>query len=881
MAPPKLPQPTTPFVGRQHELAEIARLLDDPDCRLLTLVGPGGIGKTRLALEVVRPLAFADGIRFVDLQPISTSELLITTIANALGILLSGAQAPHEQLLNYLGDRDLLLLLDNFEHLWDSVDLLADILNSAPGVKLLVTSREALNVPEEWVWQVEGLQVPDALSDDSIEIYSAVQLFVSVVQRLRQDFTLAGQESSIRRTCQLVEGMPLALEMAASWIKVLSCAEIAGEIQRSLDFLTTSMRNVPERHRSMEAVFDHSWCLLSEAERQVFPRLSVFRGGFRREAAEQVAGASLKALASLVDKSFLRVDISGRYRIHELLRQYGGEQLARSGNPAATHEAHCAYYSEFLDRRELDLKGRRQVEALNEIEADFENVRAAWHWSLERRNDKAINQSIESLALYCEMRSRFHEADALFQPARQTFAPVPGEEPPPVWGRVLSHAVGPWGEDKAVQRERYETALAIALRSGNQVERGYCLWRLGELANGNREGCALEEGSEDFAGVVSLLEQSLANFTKAQDHFYVAKVLNEIGLCHRERGQLEKAIGFHQRSLDLRREIGDERSAAWCHNDMGEALHGLGRYAEAEPRFQQAKVVWRKLNDRFGYGVSAGNLASLALLRGDFELARALAKEALEISFDLKEPRTQTFPLAILGAIAGLEENYSEGMRLCEQSLSLPIYPTMQSFLKWSLAIATCGLGNDLETKRLLVPVLSAPLVDGRLRCLPIAAVLLAHEGELHQTVDLLALVSAYPGNLTAWLDKWPLLTRLRAQLEADLGAAAYAATWERGARGNLEAATASIFPHFQLESEAATPAAKRKRGEQLSQRELEILHQMSAGLTNQEIADQLVIGVSTVKKHITHIYGKLGASDRIKAVIRARALGLLPSSTL
>ncbi len=354
---PNLPLQTMPFVGRADEIVAIVRQLADPACCLLTLVGPGGMGKTRLAIEVAHHIAQThpprDGIYFVDLQPVQSGDLLVTAIANTLGILLSGGTDPRTQLTLYLKERDSLLLLDNFEQLLDSVDFLADILKAAPDIKLVVTSREALNIQEEWVWQVGGLQVPLQQPESGIESYSAVQLFVERARRSRQNFSLVGQEAFVTRTCQLVEGMPLALELAASWTKALSCAEIANEIQRGLDFLTTNKRNVLERHQSMQAVFDHSWHLLTDAERQAFPKLSVFRGGFRREAAAQVAGASLSVLAGLVDKSFLRISDSGRYDIHELIRQYSNELLEAvpDAKESAQHR-HSAYYADFLYQRQ-------------------------------------------------------------------------------------------------------------------------------------------------------------------------------------------------------------------------------------------------------------------------------------------------------------------------------------------------------------------------------------------------------------------------------------------------------------------------------------------------------------------------------------------------
>ncbi|NIN64081.1 MAG: SARP family transcriptional regulator, partial [Anaerolineae bacterium] len=294
-----LPPAPTPFVGREEELAELAELLANPDCRLVTLFGPGGIGKTRLALQVAADQvgAFAHGVYFVPLASVSTPEFILPTMANVLNLYFDGKPDPEEQLLNYLRQKEMLLVLDNLEHILEGSALLAKVLWHAPGVVLLATSRERVNLQEEWVYEIEGLTYPKDQASEEIESYSAVELFVQAARRIQRKFTLVEQvHPSVIRICQMVEGMPLGVELAAAWVPVRSCEEIAGEIERNLDILSTSLRNVPKRHRSLRAAFDHSWNLLSEQEREVFRQLSVFRGGFQAAAAEKVAGAPLPVL---------------------------------------------------------------------------------------------------------------------------------------------------------------------------------------------------------------------------------------------------------------------------------------------------------------------------------------------------------------------------------------------------------------------------------------------------------------------------------------------------------------------------------------------------------------------------------------------------------
>ena len=325
-----LPAPRTSFVGRASELDEIDRLLEDPDCRLLTLVGPGGAGKTRLALEAAarRIERYPHGVHFVPLVSVASPEFLAPAVAESIQFAVDGAHSgfsAQEQLLDYLGERSTLLVLDNFEHLVEGADLLGEIIERAPKVELLTTSRERLNVQSEWVLDVHGLGLAENGNGGS----GALRLFVERATQVEPGFSLDDDERvEARRICRLVEGLPLGIELAASWVSVLSCAEIADEIEQNIDFLATSMRDVPERHRSLRAAFDQSWRLLSGEQQDVLARLSVLRGDYGREAAAAVADADLRLLSDLVSKSLVRRSDFGRYELHELLRQYSAEKLA-------------------------------------------------------------------------------------------------------------------------------------------------------------------------------------------------------------------------------------------------------------------------------------------------------------------------------------------------------------------------------------------------------------------------------------------------------------------------------------------------------------------------------------------------------------------------
>ncbi|MBV7331016.1 AAA family ATPase [Chloroflexi bacterium TSY] len=430
-----LPTPSTSFIGRSEEVVEICRLLrEEPECRLLSLIGSGGIGKTRLAIEVASGLKeeFDDGVYFVGLAAVSEPILIVSAIADVLGLTFSGRQDPKIQLLAYLRERHLLIVVDNFEHLLDGAELLADIVTSAPNVQLLVTSRERLNLQEEWNFTLQGMGFPQRIEEhDSVSGYPAIQLFLQRARQAETMFNPTDDEiNHIGRICQLVGGAPLGIELAAAWVSTLSCHEIAQEIEQSLDFLTTSLQNVPERHRSIRAVLAQTWQRLAADEQEVMRKLSLFQGGFTYDVAKEITGVSLPMLVRLADKSLLRRSgesiRSGRYNMHDLIQRFAQEKLAEQPAEAEpVQHQFCCYFADRLQALEPDLLNERQGQVYIWIRQEIHNIQASWDYALQEEPVDVVDQFIESLGNYYAINARYHQGLHFTAQAVQRLRSVP------------------------------------------------------------------------------------------------------------------------------------------------------------------------------------------------------------------------------------------------------------------------------------------------------------------------------------------------------------------------------------------------------------------------------------------------------------------------
>lgn len=409
----KMPIPPTQFVGRETELGQVIELLRDPACRLLTLVAAGGMGKTRLAIEVAGRLEtdLVDGVCFVPFETVSSTDLMITAIADALNFTFLGQQDPKEQLFSYLANQQMLIIADNLEHLVDGAELLGELLENASETKVLATSRRILNLHAEWLYDVTGMslmQMPGQVND-------AVNLFSQSAKKATGKFRLGEKNrDAVTAICERVGGMPLAIELAASWLRVLTPQEIADELGKGLEPLSGTLQDMPERHHSVRNVFEHSWKRLSFAEQTVLKILAVFQGGFDRTTAQTIIQVSLPLLLSLSNKSFLRRDDLGRFTQHPLVWQFVREQAESDRKFERVKENHASYFAAFLKAREEEHERLHAKSVRQEITNELPNILAAWHWMVDNGREELLEQALWSLYEYYRGENRFQEGEALF-----------------------------------------------------------------------------------------------------------------------------------------------------------------------------------------------------------------------------------------------------------------------------------------------------------------------------------------------------------------------------------------------------------------------------------------------------------------------------------
>jgi predicted ATPase/class 3 adenylate cyclase len=681
-----LPVPRTSFVGRASELEAIERLLEDPGCRLLTLVGPGGAGKTRLALEAAgrRVDRYPHGVHFVPLASVASPDFLAPAVAESIQFAVDAVHSgfsARDQLLDYLSERSTLLVLDNFEHLVEGSGFLSEVIERAPMVELLTTSRERLNVQSEWVFDVEGL----GLAENGNGSASAVRLFVERAAQVEPGFALddAGY-SQVLRICRLVDGMPLGIELAASWASVLSCAEIADEIEGNIDFLATSMRDVPERHRSLRAAIDQSWRLLTDEQRSAFSRLSVFRGSFDRSAAVAVTGADLRLLHELVAKSLLRRPDFGRFELHELLRQYAVEQLRLAPvEEADARERHARHYAALLMDRQTALMGPDMAVARDELRGEVDNLRTAAEWSLAEADEDAALGVLEAFYTFLWMHSWFDGAETLERLARNAGfdADDPGSASVVALAAVACRIAirARLGYDPAAEELALRCVPVLRARNlEREVARCLCALGIGAVYRDVFADAVtfLEEGIEIARATGDTLTESGAlmdigfahllmdDLDAARDAFEAANVLcdqlgnpllraygtSKLGLLADAEERFGDALRLHMEARDLFASVGDAAGPGYALSRASLSAFGLGDYPEALRLGRAGYEAFSEGNHRWGLITALCRIGFAALALGDGAEARERFGEALDQAHASQAVSLELLALSGIGA---------------------------------------------------------------------------------------------------------------------------------------------------------------------------------------------------------------------------------------
>ncbi len=741
IVPHNLPSSLTPMIGREEELRQIQDRLEDSTCRLLTVMGLGGVGKTRLAIEAAQILAtapigsilFRDGIYLVRLERIESDELLPSVIANALNYTFQGPLDPIKQLHQYLRSRRLLLILDNYEHLLHYSNLLLEILQHAPHVKILVTSRTRLEFLGEWILPIEGLSHPaihTATRSSSVhrpktnetinwDEFPATNLFIHTARALQPNFDPDQEQLSIIEICQTVDGLPLAIQLTAAAVHSHSCQEIAASIRRNLDFIQSNMRNVPERHRSLRAVFNHSWQLLPPAEKEAFTNLAIFMDGFSADQAEAVADVSKEILTNLINKSLIQQlegQIDGstqryrRYRMHPVLHQYATEELTSDPeNEAGRGQRHCLYFCHFAVEQQTILESAKAAEASAALALEINNLRASWRYALRHCQDELLLTMLPALMRFYLLRGFLQDALAILENAIGEVGGWVRSEPfsQSNQQRLLTHLFAHKAE-VLIELGRYDSAIVASQKaigyaksatdhSGEAL--GHLHWGVALNSQGlykqakeklqytltlaqQQELSQIEAAAHRYLGVNSFYQ---GDYTAGRLHHEAAirlyqereELINELRTYHSlamlyfYTGDYSQARQHYERCRQAYQDIHNLPSLSLTLNNLGAVSSHLGDYTKALRSFEDALSIRREIGDRQMEGLILANMGLLVHLMNNNRLALEYCTQALEVSLELGERDTEAYArtclghaLLELGRVAEAITNYEQAVQI-------------------------------------------------------------------------------------------------------------------------------------------------------------------------------------------------------------------------
>jgi predicted ATPase/DNA-binding CsgD family transcriptional regulator len=635
-----LPAQLTPLVGRMREVEEVCALLRSEQTRLMTLTGPGGIGKTRLGIRVAEELAneFADGVCFDSLAPIRDPELVIPSIARMLGLSELGERPLSERLGELLKERELLLVLDNFEQVIEAASRVAELLAVCPRLKVLATSREMLHLSCEWVFPVPPLGLPDVeqLPGDirTLSEYGAVAFFVQRARMAKPDFRLTKENAPVvAEICIRLDGMPLAIELAAARLRLISPRAILERLRRRLRLLKGGPRDAPVRQKTLRDAIGWSYDLLGAQERLLFGRLSVFAGGCTLEAAEAVCDPGedlskevLDLLASLMDKSLLNraetEDGEGRLWMLETVKEYALERLEAAGEEEKIRRAHAANYLALAEEASPETKGPRQTEWFDRLESEHDNLRAALSFSLEGGDPEMALRLVASLWWFWYKRGHLSEGRRWLEEALEK-----GASPAPARAEALNGA-----GVLARNQSDYEQARAL-------LEESLALWReLGDKAGASKvliDMGTVAGDQGDHSQATAFFEKSLRLKKELGDTWGIALVLGNLGVAAHHRGDLADAAALLEESLELFRVLGDKGSIAWTFGTLGEVAEDQNDYEKAATSYQESLTLYRTVGDKEGIAELSRSLGRIAQVQSDYARAATLYDESLRLNKEL------------------------------------------------------------------------------------------------------------------------------------------------------------------------------------------------------------------------------------------------------
>jgi predicted ATPase/tetratricopeptide (TPR) repeat protein len=831
------PASLTPFIGRKKELSELLGWLRDPGRRLICVLGLGGSGKTRLALEAARRQRyhFQDGVYFVPLSALEPGSSLLATIAGRLGFTFRDFGDQKQQLLDYIKNKKMLLLLDSFETVVESASLVAEILTASEGSKVMVTSRARLNLSGEQIFLLRGMHYPSQEEKSKASGYSSVELFLDAARRVKPGYE-PGDMQGIVRICQLVEGMPLSLLLASSWVEEYSEQEIAEQIEASLDFLSVEWLDLPNRQRSLRATFEYSWNMINEAEQQCLMDLSVFKTPFTSQAAMQVVGVSPRVLHSLMGKSLLEVAADGLFKMHDIVHQYSADKLAASPESQAreTHEAHARYFLKQGAGWGDSLKSPGQVTTLIQADRIVEDVKTAWDWVARQADIGRLFEATEGIMLYFTLRYRFPEGMHACQVALDGISnnEVGGEGLNQqglllAWQASFHQALGELEKSRQAVDESCEKILQ-AQAAGHDTRKCQAMnwWTKQTYA-------------QDLKTKIDYVLSSAALFQELGDDWRQAQVLAWAGELLGRSGNYAKGLEYHQQAVALGRAAGEPRrlaytlsmlaydyliywdwepgvqlmeeatnairangdlsSLAYADQQLGLSLGWAGRFQEGCGIMQAALAKMQQLGDRYYTCFSTGGLAVAQFNCGLYESALNTFLEVLDLARQGGFQREEAFALAQLGCLRLVLGNTSQALQEIQQSVTH--YRQMGFVAELSMALGSLGLAQHLygqhqlawETLCEALRIAVASHSRFVLFSLPAAlVVILADRGRWEQAVEAYSAVMTDPIVANShWFANLvePRLAKAREALPRE----AYQSAEQRGQQGDLFSALSRL----------------------------------------------------------------------------------------